>query len=64
MGNVDIQVRNEGTIYLFTPITNVGSEWIAENVEEPLWFGDSIACEHRFARDLAFAMEEDGLIVC
>jgi hypothetical protein len=63
MGEIDVTVRNEGTIWLFRPLTDAAKDWINENVGESLWWCDSLACEHRYAPDLLGGMQDDGLIV-
>lgn len=58
----DVLVRNEGTVFLFRPVTDVGTEWIDENVaEDAQWFGGSLVVEHRYADDIAEGMRGDGL---
>jgi hypothetical protein len=60
----DIEISNQGSIFLFLPITAAGREWIDENVQEDAqFFGNALAVEHRFAGDLAEGMAADGLIL-
>jgi hypothetical protein len=65
MRNPDVRVSNLGTIFLFTPLTEEGKAWMDENVEDDAhqYFGPSLVVEHRFARDLADGMVNDGLQV-
>jgi hypothetical protein len=64
MEGVDVTVSNEGTLFLFRPLTSEARAWIEENVsEESQWFGDSLVVEHRYARDLAAGMIDAGLNV-
>lgn len=64
MKKPDVQVSNQGSIFLFQPLTKRGSEWIKENVaEDAMYFGTALAVEHRYARDLADVMQGDGLKV-
>jgi hypothetical protein len=58
----DVLVRDEGTIFLFSPLTTRAREWIAEHVDAQ-WFGDSLVVEHRYARALAAGMQQDDLIL-
>ena len=60
---VDVTVGNHGSIFLFTPHTETAKEWIKENCQEPMTFGDAIVVEHRYAHDLTQGMLGDGLIV-
>jgi hypothetical protein len=60
----DVLVRNEGSIFLFTPTTPAAREWISENVQpNTQWFGASLVVEHRYAADLAVGMRADGLVL-
>ena len=60
----DIRVHNEGTIFLFEPLTAAGSDWIHTTApEEALFFGPSLAVEHRYARDVADAALDCGLVL-
>ena len=37
---IDVTVQNEGTIFLFQPLTEVAKDWIAEHVGgETTYFG-------------------------
>jgi hypothetical protein len=60
---VDVQVENHGSIFVFQPLTKRGSAWITENVqaESWQWMGGGLCVEHRYARDLADGMQGDGL---
>jgi hypothetical protein len=61
----DVLVRNEGTVFLFCPLTSQGKEWVSENVhsEPRQWFGDVLVVEHRFAWGLAQGMKDAGLVL-
>lgn len=49
----DVLVRNEGSVFLFTPLTRVAKQWIAENVQlEAQWFDEALVVEHRCALGL------------
>jgi hypothetical protein len=57
----DFLVQNEGTIFLFRPLTESAAAHLEENVQkDALWFGDALVVEHRYARDLAAALNEEG----
>ncbi len=62
---VDVEVRNHGSVFIFTPKTEAGREWINLHVDEAewQWFGGGLAVEHRYAGDLADGMAGDGLVV-
>ena len=60
----DVLVCNEGTVFLFCPLTSRGKEWIGEYVDpDALWFGSALVVEHRFASGLAQGMKDAGLVV-
>jgi hypothetical protein len=60
----DVLVRNEGTIFLFYPLTPQAKEWIDEHVQsDTQWFGDALVVEHRYAWGLAQVMKDDGLLL-
>lgn len=60
----DVLVRNEGTVFLFCPLTSVGQEWIDEHVaSDALWFGHALVVEHRYAWPLAVGMQDAGLVL-
>ena len=57
----DVLVRNEGTLFLFCPLTPRVNEWINENVQaDAMWFGNSLVVEHRYALGLAVGMKDAG----
>ena len=58
----DVLVHNEGTVFLFCPLTFPAKEWIDEHVQpDALWFGSALVVEHRFAWGLAQGMKDAGL---
>lgn len=61
----DISVSNEGTIFLFRPLTDEGREWLKRSVHSEAWqwFGGALSVAHRFAPELAAMAEKDGLTV-
>ena len=65
MPRLDVQVDDEGTVFLFTPISQVAKEWVQQHVvlENWQWLGGSFAVDHRFALPLAEGMAQDGLRV-
>lgn len=61
---VDVQVENHGSIFLFQPFTEEADDWIARNVHESaMWYAGALAVDHRYARELADGMLRDGLEV-
>lgn len=60
----DVRVANHGTLFLFTPLTDAASAWIAEHIpEDAQWLGRSLVVEHRYAMDVAKGMTGDGLVL-
>ena len=59
----DFLVRNEGTVFVFCPLTVEAKQWISEHVHDPLWFGSALVVEHRYAWPLAVGMQDDGLVL-
>lgn len=60
----DVLVCNEGTVFLFCPLTSRGEEWIDEHVlSEAQWLGSALVVEHRFAWGLAQGMKDARLVL-
>lgn len=60
----DFSIENHGSILLFRMNTPAASEWVSENVQpDAQFFGDALAVERRYARDLATGMQADGLVL-
>jgi len=56
----DIIIRNEGTLFLFTPISDEATEWWDEHVQEGMTFSRSYVVEHRFAPAIIDGLVEAG----
>lgn len=61
----DVLVRNEGTVFVFCPLTSAAKQWVEENVQsEPWqWFGNAVVVETRYAWGLAQGMKDEGLVL-
>jgi hypothetical protein len=63
----DVTVYGEAggrsTVFIFTPRTPAGREWIAIHVAAGATCGAGIAVENRYAGELAAGMIADGLVV-
>jgi len=47
------EIRNEGSIVLFEPLTDEARGWWTDNVDpEAQTFGNAYAVEHRYAPDI------------
>jgi hypothetical protein len=62
---IDVLVANEGSVFVFNPLTQVAQEWFEQNVqiEDYQRFGPSIVVEHRFAWPLAQGLIDAGFIL-
>lgn len=61
---VDVDVRNEGTVWLLTPLSNLGEDWLREHLAgDPPRIGKSYAVEHRYAAMVLTEMGRDGLVL-
>ena len=45
-------IKQSGSIVLFTPETKMAEKWWEENVEESQTIGGAYAVEHRYANDI------------
>lgn len=61
----DVLVHNEGTVFVFNPLTARAKEWIDEKVqtESWQWLGTRLVVEHRYAWALAQGMQDEGLVL-
>jgi hypothetical protein len=61
----DVLVANEGTVFLFNPLTPAAHDWFNDNVQsEPWqWFDATLVVEHRYAWGLAEGMLDAGLVL-
>lgn len=59
--NADFTVRNEGSIFLITPMSEDSKTALAERVDpEATWFGPSLVVEHRYIGDIVEGMSGEG----
>jgi hypothetical protein len=57
----DLLVRNEGTLFLFCPLTAGAKSWIDAHLQpDAQWFGNALVVEHRFAWDWLWASKTRG----
>jgi hypothetical protein len=58
----DFNVLDEGTIWLFTPLTPLAFEFLSEHIQEGAqYLGPSLAVGHRHVYDLLIGLREFGL---
>ena len=59
-----VPVRNEGTLFLFCPLTIRANNWIDEHFQpDAQWFGAALVVERRYALGLAQGMKKAGLLL-
>jgi hypothetical protein len=60
----DFEVSNQGTIFIFTPLTSAAREWVAEFLPQHAqqWAG-GVVIEHRYISDVVIGAQRDGLVV-
>jgi len=65
MATPDVLIRNEGTAWMFNPLTPAAKQWFDENVEsEPWqWLGTSLVVDHGMAAGLVQGILDAGLHV-
>jgi hypothetical protein len=59
----DVDVTFDGSLFLFHLRTQAARDWVGDNVLTPSYFGGALVVEHRYAQDLAIAMQSTGMIV-
>jgi hypothetical protein len=60
----DVLVLNDGTLFLFCPLTQQAKDWIEEHVQsDAQWFLSALVVEHRYAWGLAQVMKDEGLVL-
>jgi hypothetical protein len=66
MAKIDVNVHNEGTVFVLNPLTTTAKNWVKENVQLESWqkwAGDAFVVEHRFAMQIVKGMQAAGLRV-
>ncbi len=59
---IDFVVRDEGTIWLFTPLTPSALQFLSEHIQnDAQYFGDSLPVDHRCVEGLLRGSQEHGL---
>ena len=60
---VDIEVSDLGSIFLFYPNTEIARLHLEKHCLDALWFGGALCCEHRYALYLAANLQRAGFTV-
>ena len=60
----DFELNDQGSIWLFTPISNAATQWLYKHLPEdaPRWGACSYVIEHRFISDIVERARQDGLM--
>jgi hypothetical protein len=59
---IDFLVRDEGSIWLFTPLSPAALQFLSEHIQDDAqYLGDSLAVEHRYVYDLLLGLRAHGL---
>lgn len=59
---IDLAFADHGSVWLMTPVTPAGYEWVAENIpEDAPKLGNAIGIENRFVMDIVKGASCDGL---
>lgn len=61
----DLTVDNHGSIFILTPVSDAGREWIGEHIPDDAmtWGPEGIVVEHRYIGDIVAGAQADGLEV-
>jgi hypothetical protein len=60
----DFLVSNEGTVFLFNPLTARAKRRMDANVHpDSHWFGSALVIERRYAWALVQSMKDEGLVL-
>lgn len=62
---MDLRVLDEGTIFIVTPETQKGRDWVKEHLSHAdlIWGRDGVVVEHRFIADIVNGAQSDELTV-
>lgn len=66
MPKPDFRIRNEGTVVMFTPMTEAARQFLRDKVQSESWqwMGDSLCVDHRVAWDLLHVLKTDECFEC
>jgi hypothetical protein len=61
---IDFIVSDEGSIFIFTPVTLAAREWVAEFLpKDAMHWAGGVVVEHRYISDIVSGAHRDGLVV-
>ena len=60
----DLELQNEGSLYLLRPLTGEAVEWLDEHIEHNRqMFGTAVVVGHRYIADIVRGIRDAGLEV-
>lgn len=60
----DLRVQNEGNIFLLYQETDLGRQWVEDNLpEDAMTWGGAVVVEHRYIGAIVAGAQGDGLEV-
>lgn len=60
----DLTVSDQGSIFILTPVSDAGREWVDKNTPgDAMTFGEGIVVEHRYIETIVLGAINDGLEV-
>jgi hypothetical protein len=61
----DFTIDNHGSIFILTPLTDDGDEWVSQHIPEDAmrWGRYGIVVEARYIDDIVEGIRDDGLIL-
>jgi hypothetical protein len=60
----DFTIANHGSIFILTPLTDDGDEWVSQHIpEDAARWGGGIVVEARYIDDIVEGIRDDGLIL-
>ena len=60
---MDMQFTNHGSIWIMTPLSEGGRDWIAQHIAEDAtrWGQNGVVIEHRYVANIVEGVRGDGL---
>lgn len=61
---MDLEFHDHGSIWLLTPVTTAGADWVNEHIpDDSMTFGGSIVVEPRYVLTIVQGIRDAGLEV-
>ena len=58
-----ISVSNQGSVFLFRPLTDAARLHLEECCPDGMWFAGALVCERRYAQDFAVSLGGNGFVI-